>query len=448
MTGGELRLNGMMNRLAGRKIWICSLGCRSNQYEGEALANAFADAGAELVDSPAGCDGAVLVSCTVTAMADKKCRQAVRRARRLSRNAVIAVCGCWAQKISREEAASLGISVVAGNRRKGELPALLAAALGGESPSFVEDRIDVLRSREWDNLSLTRPLLHTRAFVKVQDGCNHFCSYCVIPYARGFPVSRDPDDVVAEIERIAASGCPEVVLTGVHLGLYGKYGSVSLAELVRRVASVERIRRIRFGSLEPFGLDDELLETLAASPRFCRHLHLPLQSGSGAVLGRMKRGYGPEEFLALAEKARHFLGDELHISTDVLVGFPGESEGDFADTLSLMKACRFGKVHVFPFSPREGTEAWSYPGRVSRDTVLRRTREALSAAEDLQAQYASRWVGADVAVLAEETAENSFRGLTPSFLRVVARGRAERGEELPVRITRISGDSLKGRRVP
>ncbi|MGD9822459.1 MAG: MiaB/RimO family radical SAM methylthiotransferase [Aminobacteriaceae bacterium] len=438
----------MMNRLAGRKIWICSLGCRSNQYEGEALANAFADAGAELVDSPAGCDGAVLVSCTVTAMADKKCRQAVRRARRLSRNVVIAVCGCWAQKISREEAASLGISVVAGNRRKGELPALLAAALGGESPSFVEDRIDVLRSREWDNLSLTRPLLHTRAFVKVQDGCNHFCSYCAIPSARGFPVSRDPDDVVAEIERIAASGCPEVVLTGVHLGLYGKYGSVSLAELVRRIASVERIRRIRFGSLEPFGLDDELLETLAASPRFCRHLHLPLQSGSGAVLGRMKRGYGPEEFLALAEKARHFLGDELHISTDVLVGFPGESEGDFADTLSLMKACRFGKVHVFPFSPREGTEAWSYPGRVSRDTVLRRTREALSAAEDLLAQYASRWVGADVAVLAEETAENSFLGLTPSFLRVVAKGRAERGEELPVRITRISGDSLKGRRVP
>lgn len=438
----------MMNSLEGKKIWICSLGCRSNQYEGEALANAFADAGAELVDSPEGCDGAVLVSCTVTAMADKKCRQAVRRARRLSRNAVIAACGCWAQKITREEAASLGIAVVVGNRRKGELPGMLAAALGGESPSFAEDRIDVLRSREWDDLSLTRPLLHTRAFVKIQDGCNHFCSYCAIPYVRGFPVSRDPGDVLAEIERIAASGCPEVVLTGVHLGLYGKYGSISLAELVRRVASVEGVRRIRFGSLEPFGLDDELLETLAAAPGFCRHLHLPLQSGSGTVLGRMKRGYGPEEFLALSEKARNFLGDDLHISTDVLVGFPGESEGDFADTLSLMKACRFGKVHVFPFSPREGTEAWSYPGRVPRDTVLRRSSEALSAADDLLARYASRWVGTDVAVLAEETAGNSFQGLTPSFLRVVAKGRAERGEELPVRITRISGDSLRGRRVP
>jgi threonylcarbamoyladenosine tRNA methylthiotransferase MtaB len=443
-----LSLNGMMNGLEGKKIWICSLGCRSNQYEGEALANAFSGAGAELVDSPEGCDGAVLVSCTVTAMADKKCRQAVRRARRLSRNALVAACGCWAQKITREEALSLGISIVVGNRRKGELPALLARAFRKEIPSFVEDRVDVLRSREWDGLSLSRPLLHTRAFVKIQDGCDHFCSYCAIPYVRGFPVSRDPADILSEVERIAGSGCPEVVLTGVHLGLYGKFGSVSLAELVRRLASVEGLRRIRFGSLEPFGLDDELLETLAASPRFCRHLHLPLQSGSGAVLARMKRGYTPEEFLALAEKARRFLGDDLHISTDVLVGFPGESEGDFDDTLSLMKACRFGKVHVFPFSPREGTAAWSFPDKIPRETVLRRTREALSAADGLLAEFASRWVGSDVPVLVEETAENSFQGLTPSFLRVVARGGAERGEELPVRITRISGDALRGRRVP
>jgi threonylcarbamoyladenosine tRNA methylthiotransferase MtaB len=438
----------MKNGLAGKKIWIYSLGCRSNQYEGEALANAFADAGAELVDSPEGCDGAVLVSCTVTAMADKKCRQAVRRARRVSRKAVIAACGCWAQKITSGEALSLGISILVGNRRKGELPGLLARAFLEESPSFVEDRVDVLRSGEWDGLSLTRPLLHTRAFVKVQDGCNHFCSYCAIPYVRGFPVSRDPGEVVSEIQRVAASGCPEVVLTGVHLGLYGKYGTISLAELVRRVASVEGIKRIRFGSLEPFGLDDELLDTLSGLPRFCRHLHLPLQSGSAAVLSRMKRGYGPEEFLALAEKARSCLGEDLHISTDVLVGFPGESESDFSDTLSLMESCRFGKVHVFPFSPREGTEAWNYPGRIPRDTVLRRTREALSAADGLLARYSSRWIGSDVPVLAEETAENSFQGLTPSFLRVVAKGAAARGEELPVRITRISGDSLRGRKVP
>lgn len=438
----------MMNGLEGKKIWIYSLGCRSNQYEGEALANAFTDAGAELVDSPEDCDGAVLVSCTVTAMADKKCRQAVRRARRQSRNALVAVCGCWAQKITRTEAHSLGISIVVGNRRKGELPALLAGAFREETPSFVEDRVDVLRSREWDGLFLSRPLLHTRAFVKIQDGCNHFCSYCAIPYVRGFPVSRDPGDILSEVEQIAGSGCSEVVLTGVHLGLYGKYGSVSLAEIVRRIASVEGLRRIRFGSLEPFGLDDELLEALAAEPRFCRHLHLPLQSGSGSVLARMKRGYTPGEFLSLAEKARRFLGDDLHISTDVLVGFPGESEGDFDDTLSLMKACRFGKVHVFPFSPREGTEAWSYPDKIPRETVLRRTREALSAADGLLAGFASRWVGSDVPVLVEETAGNSFQGLTPSFLRVAARGGAEWGEELPVRITRISGDSLRGRRVP
>lgn len=436
----------MMDALKGKRIWIYSLGCRSNQYEGEAVANALTEAGAVPADSPEGTDGAVIISCTVTAEADRKCRQAVRKAKRMSRNSIIAASGCWAQKITAEEAKSLGIRIVAGNRRKSRIPEMLARAFEEASPEYSEDRVDVMHCREWDPLFLNRPLLHTRAFIKVQDGCNHFCSYCVIPFVRGFPVSRDPGDVVREVESIAGAGCREVVLTGVHLGLYGKYGTGSLASLVRKVAAVEGISRIRFGSLEPFGLDEELLETLAGTPQFCRHLHLPLQSGSARILSRMRRGYSPEDFLSLAEKARTYLGDDLHISTDILVGFPGEEDLDFGETLALMKECRFGKSHVFPFSPREGTDAFSLPGRVPRETVSERARAAGELAGLLLQEYSRRWTGREVLVLAEEVTGNTFSGLSPSFLRVVSSGTARKGQEQMVRITKSCGDTLRGRK--
>ena len=358
----------MLHALSGKRIWICTLGCRSNQYEGEALANALTAAGAILSDTPE-CDAAVLVSCTVTAVADKKCRQAIRRARRTSPGAIIVACGCWAQNLPESEARALGISLLVGSRRKGHVPALLDEAFKShDSPAFEsgalyrEDRGDVLRSREWDDLFLAKPLLHTRAFVKIQDGCNHFCSYCAIPQARGFPVSRRPEDVVEEVRSIVSSGCPEVVLTGVHLGLYGKYGEISLAGLVRMVASVEGVRRLRFGSIEPLGIDDELLETLASTPAFQPHLHIPLQSGNAHVLSLMNRGYSPSDFIVLLRRVRTFFGPEIHISTDLLVGFPGESGRAFEETLSFLEECGFGKVHVFPFSPREGTKAFSLPG--------------------------------------------------------------------------------------
>lgn len=436
----------MTVNLFGKKIWIHALGCRSNQYEAEALAGALADAGAVLTSSPGDCDGAVIVSCTVTSTADKKSRQAVRKVRRLSERAVIAACGCWAQNLSREEAAGMGISILAGNRRKALIPGLMARALGREGPSFAEEKTDVMRSDEWDGLCLSRPLLRTRAFVKVQDGCNHFCSYCIIPFVRGRPVSRDAAETAAEVRRIAASGCPEIVLTGVHLGLYGKGGAVSLAELVRSVASIEGIRRVRFGSLEPFGLDDELLSALADIPEFCPHLHLPLQSGSASVLARMKRGYGPGEYLGLVQKARDRLGDGLHISTDILVGFPGETDGEFKETLKFMKECRFGKVHVFPFSPREGTEAWGCTDKVAGEKILERTGEALTLAEELLAACAMSHVGSTADVLAEEADGDSFSGLTRSFLKVEGLGRAARGEVVQVEISGITGEGLKGRR--
>ena len=446
-TGGVQRLEAMLEALRGKRIWICSLGCRSNQYEGEALANAFLDVGAILSETPS-CDAAVLVSCTVTAEADRKCRQAIRRARRTSPGAVIAACGCWAQKLDAGEASLLGIHMIVGNRKKGDLPALLAERLESGGKDLLIAREDVLSSRKWDPLVLSRPVLHTRAFIKIQDGCNHFCSYCAIPWVRGFPVSRPLSEVEKEVRRVVESGCSEVVLTGIHLGLYGRREGMSLAGLVRLLASVRGLKRIRFGSLEPFGLDHELLDVLAETPLFCPHLHLPLQSGSPSVLSLMKRGYGPGEFIRLVERVRSRLGEDVHVSTDILVGFPGEDEDAFSDTLSVMKECRFGKVHVFPFSPREGTEAASFPGRVSFGELAVRKNRALAQAEDQLRAYCARWVGRDQPVLVEQVRGSSFQGLTPSFLRVTGKGGAVRGEEKMVRITRAGDDCLRGRPLP
>ena len=440
-------MNSDLNGLKDKRIWICSLGCRTNQYEAEALASALTEAGATLSDTP-DCDAAILVSCTVTAVADKKCRQALRKARRTSPGALLAACGCWAQRISEEEARSLGISLLAGNRRKGELPALLAAALAENNNSLQILREDISASEKWDSLFLSKPLLHTRAFVKIQDGCNHFCTYCAIPSSRGYPVSRDPEDTLREIRSIAASGCSEVVLTGIHIGLYGRYAPLSLAALLRKISAVEGIRRIRFGSLEPFALDDELIETLGTIPQFCPHLHLPLQSGNREILARMNRGYTPGEYLALVGRVRSVLGKDIHISTDLLVGFPGEDEAAFADSLALAEECSFGKIHVFPFSSREGTAAFSLPFPVPWNVLTERTHRALSLGQELFGRYRNRWIGRKVPVLVEQAKGSCLSGLTPEYLRVTFRGKALPGEERRVLITGTGTDCLKGRLLP
>lgn len=449
----------MLRHLAGKRIWVCTLGCRSNQYEGEALANAFAEAQAILSDTP-DCDAAVLVSCTVTSVADKKCRQMIGRVRRTSPDAVIVACGCWAQNLPEEEAKSLGIHLLVGNRKKKHVTLLLSKLFGDASRRFSVCREDVLRSTEWDSLFLAKPLLHTRAFVKVQDGCNRFCAYCAVPYARGFPVSRSPSDVLEEIRSIVSSGCREVVLTGVHLGLYGEYGEISLAELVKRTAAVEGLRRLRFGSIEPLGIDDDLLETLAGTPSFQPHLHIPLQSGSDRVLSLMNRGYSTAEYRDILRRVRTSLGEDVHISTDLLVGFPGEDERSFEETLVFLEECRFGKVHVFPFSPRKGTKAFSLPERVPSREISSRSKRALEVGERLLAGYSAHWIGRDVPVLVESVSsfessvgvERVFSGLSPSFLRVTGRVEKYRddpvfaeGDEVVVSITGLCEDSLKGR---
>ncbi len=422
-----------MQRLSGKKFSIFIQGCRTNQYEGEAIAAALEAEGAVCgEESP---DIVVIVTCTITAVADRKCRKLIRRARRENPHAVIAACGCYAQKVTEAERELLDIDIVLGNRLKHRLPELVAERLAGGAPCIEVDG-DIERENIWDGLTLDRPRLHTRAFLKVQDGCNHYCSYCIVPSVRGKPVSRPLAEAVDEARRITESGCPEIVLTGVHLGLYDE-----LPQLVRRIGALPKIKRLRFGSIEPFAVNDELLAALADCPAFCEHLHMPLQSGDDGVLSSMKRGYRAADFAEIAARARSVLGDSLHISTDLMVGFPTEDDDAFRRSLDFVRGLGFGKVHVFPYSPREGTPAAAME-QLRSEAVHRRAAEALELAAELHKDFCSRWIGRECAILTEESDGTAAKGLTRNYIRVTAKAAAKINEEIIVIPAKYGEDGL------
>lgn len=374
-------------------------------------------------------DFAILLSCTVTSEADRKSRQQVRRYRRENPQGMILAAGCWVQELEEAEATRLGIDAAVGNRLKSLIPdtleKLFEAGSRPEKPVFL--RMPSPPSCGWDPLALEKPALHTRAFIKVQDGCDHFCSYCIVPFVRGVPVSREPADILAEVGRVVRSGCSEVVLTGVHLGLFGASGPWTLAQLVEEIARVPGIQRIRFGSLEPFALDDELIRTLARTAAFCPHLHLPLQSGDDRVLAAMRRGYSSADFARIAGRIRELWPENLHFSTDLLVGFPGETDAAFQRTLGLVRELGFGHLHVFPYSPRPGTLAASMEGHLPEAVVKARCEEGIAVGDELLRKYAAPFLGTTVPVLVEKARGGEVKGLTPHFLPVRWKGNGTPG---------------------
>ncbi|MBQ4430767.1 MAG: MiaB/RimO family radical SAM methylthiotransferase, partial [Synergistaceae bacterium] len=254
---------------------------------------------------------------------------------------------------------------------------------------------------EWDELPIISPVMHTRAFMKIQDGCNHFCTYCVIPFMRGKPSSRPEGNIISEIHRLIEGGTKEIIFTGIHLGIYGHDRNTTLARLIRNVSHIDGLERLRLGSLEPFCLNDELLDALAGCRAFCHHLHLPLQSGDDDILAAMRRGYKAEDFVRVCDKAREKISPSIHISSDIMTGFPGEIDSAFRNTLGIMKASRLGRVHVFPYSPRKGTIAANMPGQIPHDVKISRTAEAISLGRELYANYAETFTGHDTEILIE-----------------------------------------------
>lgn len=386
------------------KIFIHVFGCRSSLCEGEYIAGALKSLGADITeDIDEKFNAAVIVTCSVTQEADKKCRQAVRRVRRLmGSEGILAVCGCWSQALEEKKARELGIDILAGSKGKNILPEILIKMLN-EGKNFIDLRTqDIFSPSEWEELEINSPVMHSRAFMKIQDGCNHFCSYCIIPFLRGRPVSRPQENIISEIKRLIQNGTKEIIFTGIHLGLYGRDINSSLADLIRSVSNIKELKRLRLGSLEPFCLDENLLNALSECEAFCRHLHLPLQSGDDKILASMRRGYKSGEFLDVCYNARKKISDDIHISSDILVGFPGEGEKAFQNTLKIMKDAGLGRVHVFPYSERKGTLAEKIPGKVSHEEKVLRTSEAIKLGYKLYYDYAKKFEKKDVEILIEK----------------------------------------------
>ncbi|HTQ78424.1 MAG TPA: tRNA (N(6)-L-threonylcarbamoyladenosine(37)-C(2))-methylthiotransferase MtaB [Thermoanaerobaculia bacterium] len=397
------------------RVCFTHLGCKLNQAEIEAMARRFAAAGHRLVGSVAEADLHVVNTCTVTQTAARESRKVVRGGRRASPGLRTVVTGCWSAGAPHEAASLEGADLVVPNADKELLYERVAAAfpdLAGREPE-AEDPIPV----PWVPVELG----HTRALVKVEDGCNMQCAFCIIPRTRGRQRSRPPGEVIAEVQALAAAGCREVVLTGVQISAYRSEG-LGLVELVKRVLAEGGAPRLRLTSIAPWDLDVPLLDLLAeeGGRRLCRHLHLSLQSGATATLRRMRRPYTAASYSALLARVREAC-PEVAITTDVLVGFPGETAAEFEESLATVAALGFAKVHVFPFSPRPGTAAEALPDQVAPEEKKERTVRLLEVAAQSERQFLQKQLGKRLTVLWEHPRAGLAHGLTDNYIRVFCR---------------------------
>lgn len=414
------------------KAALHNLGCKVNAYETEAMQQQLEERGYEIVPFDQKADVYIINTCSVTNIADRKSRQMLHRAKKLNPEAVVVAAGCYVQVASDALKEDDSVDIIVGNNNKARLADILEEYMKdrqGDEGGYV---LDIARAREYEELHVSRLGEHTRAFIKVQDGCNQFCSYCIIPYARGRVRSRKPEDVEAEVKGLVARGYREVVLTGIHLSSYGTehmegspvkggdWDSGPLWDLIERIHRVEGLERIRLGSLEPRIITREFAEKLAGLPEFCPHFHLSLQSGCDATLKRMNRHYTTEDYLRRCGILREIF-DHPAITTDVIAGFPGETEEEFEETRRFLETVRFYEMHVFKYSKRQGTRAAVMEDQVSEQVKARRSDVLLELEKTMSCEYRERFAGSRVSVLFEEAAEIGGKwymmGHTPQYVR-------------------------------
>ncbi len=417
-----------------------TLGCKVNQYDSQAMLEQFLKAGYEARGFHERADVYVINSCVVTGTGEKKSLQAVRRAMKQNPEAEVILAGCLAQK-DAEGLLKSGLRLVIGNQRRNEIVTLLDEAVQHETQIAAVD--SVLRV-PFEKMEIAGFDGHTRAVMKIQEGCDRYCAYCIIPYVRGGIRSREVEDVRAEALRLAQAGYSEVVLTGIHLTSYGRdlEGKSSLLSAVRAAAEAPGIRRVRLGSLEPVIATEEFARELAKIPRLCPQFHLSLQSGSARVLKSMRRRYTPKEYLSAARRLQAaFPGCAL--TTDVICGFPGETEEEFQQTLDFCREVGFARIHVFPFSKREGTLAASMPGQLPKAVREERAHRLIALGEELADSYRRKLLDTVQEVLFEEEDENGASGYTPQYMEVWAKG-AKQGQIAPVMLYKIVKERFEG----
>lgn len=403
------------------KVAFYTLGCKVNQYETEAMAEAFEKAGYELVDFEEAADVYVINTCTVTGLSSRKSRQAIRRAKQLNRGAIVAAVGCYPQT-AREEVESIPeVDIVAGTADRLKLPEYVEKFRNGEGRISAVGNI--MGRRAFEDLKIERYKGRTRAFLKIQEGCSQFCSYCIIPYARGPIRSRPAEDVVAEVRKLSEAGFREVVLTGIHIASYGKdQGQIRLLDLIKLIHDVDGIERIRLGSIEPTMITGDFVAQAAAMEKLCPHYHISLQSGCDETLARMNRKYRTADYKKAVDLLREQIPD-VSVTTDVMVGFPGETEEEFGKTYEFLEMIRFAKMHVFKYSPRKGTPAAAFEGQVDGTVKEYRSAKVIELSDRCAFEFNSRYLGREMPVLYEQEVKDSgglYEGLTPNYIRVLA----------------------------
>ena len=430
-------------------VALATLGCKVNQFETETVEGLFRQRGYEVVPFSEAADVYVINTCSVTSLGDSKSRQLIRRARRQNDAAIIAVTGCYAQ-VSPEEIKALdGVRVVLGTKDRAKIVDYVEQA--AREDGLLDGVADVMEQGEFEDIPLFGMPTRTRAFLKIEDGCQNFCSYCIIPYARGPVKSRQLSHIRREAEKLAGAGFKEIVLTGIHLGAYGKDlpGNVTLADACREVLAVSGLKRLRLGSLESIELSPELFALMREEKeRFCAHLHLPMQAGSDAILKAMNRHYDTAEFGRLIQRVEQEIPG-IAISTDVIVGFPGETEELFQESLGFAERMNFSRMHVFPYSRRKGTPAASMPGQVPEPVKKERVHRMQALARRKAEEFHQGFLGRKMRVLFETSHEGIADGLTDNYIRVYADADgAELGGISMVSLEKLYKDGVWGRIFP
>lgn len=427
-----------------KKAASFALGCKVNQYESEAIAELFAEKGYEIVGIDEEADVYVINTCTVTNFGDKKSRQLIRKVKRQNENAIVAVVGCYAQTAPQELMKVEGVNLVIGTKDRAQIVEMVE---NYDISRGVENHVtDIMKERVFEPLSIQKLANRTRAYLKIQDGCSQYCSYCIIPYARGPIRSREPQEVLAEVKRLADNGFKEVVLTGIHVASYGKdRRDTSLLEILRQVHEVEGIERIRFSSIEPNVVTEEFAKAMAELPKVCDHFHLSLQSGCDKTLKEMNRKYDTEKYRQAAATLRKYL-PHVALTTDIIVGFPGETEEDFQASYDFAKEIGFAKIHVFPYSPKRGTPAAARKDQLPNAVKSERSHKLIALSDQMAADFLREYVGQDVEVLYERMVEDGiYEGHTTNYIKV--RGRSEKdltNQICKTRITKAETEELFG----
>ena len=411
-------------------VRFVTLGCKVNQYETNAMAQKFLEKGYQIIEEitqenedikP---DICIINTCTVTNMSDRKSRQMLRRMKEKNPETIVIAVGCYAQ-VAKEELSKIPeIDLVLGNNEKVEIVKYVEEYINNHINNVELD--DVMYSKEFSDFGDVTYTEKTRAVIKIQDGCDRFCSYCIIPYARGRVRSRNPESIISEITQIASKGIKEVVITGIHIASYGKDFAMSkdsklanyrLIDLLEEINEIQGIQRIRLGSIEPLLITEEFVERLKKIEKICHHFHLSLQSGCDETLKRMNRRYTTEQFKIIVNLLRNAYED-VNLTTDIIVGFPGETDEEFNKTYQFLKEIKFYKMHIFKYSPRKGTKAAVMPNQISGDIKEKRSRELIELSDENELEYNQKYIGKEMEVLFEEEKEKIYKGHTQNYILV------------------------------